>query len=52
MTAYELLIDASIRAHGLETFQTSENYYVIKASVQAGVLAALCTNFLEVVVIR
>jgi hypothetical protein len=37
---------------GLEEFQKHEKMHVIKASVVSGVVAALFTNCLEVVVVR
>ena len=52
MTVYELIIDHFIKTMGLQGFQARENLCVLKASVCSGVIAALFTNSLEVVVVR
>ena len=52
MTAYELIIDRYVKALGLKEYQKRENWYVMKASVLSGVVAAIFTNSLEVIVVR
>ena len=52
MTTYELLMDRLIRDLGQEEFLKNENYHVIKSSIISGVIAALATNSLEVIVVR
>eukprot|EP00347_Sterkiella_histriomuscorum_P012480 403368414 len=52
MTCYELIIDKEVKALGLKEFQKHENLHVLKASVISGVIAALFTNSLEVIVVR
>lgn len=52
MTTYELIIDKYLKQLGLEEFQKRENTYVLKASVMSGIVAALFTNSLEVIVVR
>ena len=52
MTTYELIIDMWIKKYGLAHFQKHENLWVIQASICSGIIAALCTNFLEVIVVR
>ena len=52
MTTYELIIDAALKKYGQEVYYQNENYFVIKASVFSGIVAALLTNSLEVIVIR
>ncbi len=52
MTTYELLIDRQIKLLGLHKFQEHESRHVIKASIVSGVVAALFTNGLEVIVVR
>ena len=52
MTCYELIIDREVKALGLAEFQKHENIHILKASVVSGVVAALFTNSLEVVVVR
>jgi len=52
MTTYELIIDSTVKNHGFDHFRQNENYYVIRASVISGIIAALLTNSLEVIVVR
>ena len=52
MTVYELLIDRNIKKIGLQKHLENENLYVIQASLISGMMAALTTNALEVVVVR
>jgi hypothetical protein len=52
MTCYELIIDKYIKQMGLKKFHENENVCVLKASVVSGVIAALFTNSLEVIVVR
>lgn len=52
MTTYELLIDAKMKKLGREEYMKHENSHVIKASIESGIVAALFTNFLEVIVVR
>lgn len=52
MTTYELIIDQTIKDNGLDTYNEWQNYYVLRASVISGIIAALLTNSLEVIVVR
>jgi hypothetical protein len=53
MTTYELIMDKTLRDLGsMEKLRENENFYVLKASVISGVIAALLTNSLEVMVLR
>jgi hypothetical protein len=52
MTTYELLIDKIIKEKGLQNYKDHENYYVIRSSIISGMIAALITNPMEVIVVR
>jgi hypothetical protein len=52
MTIYELYIDSLRKKQGLVKFVKNENRNVIEASIASSVVTSLCTNSLEVVVIR
>lgn len=52
MTTYELIIDKKVKTLGLAEFQKHENMHVLKASIISGIVAALFTNSLEVIVVR
>lgn len=52
MTTYELLMDSTLKELGSEKMKEHENFYVLRASVISGVIAALLTNSLEVIVLR
>ena len=52
MTTYELIIDKKIKVLGLKKFQENESKHVMQASLVSGVLAALFTNGMEVIVVR
>jgi hypothetical protein len=52
MTTYELLIDKIIKEKGLKEYKENQNFYVIRSSVCSGMLAALLTNPMEVIVVR
>lgn len=52
MTTYELIIDSTICKNGVKKFKDNENFYVLRASIISGLIAALLTNSIEVIVIR
>jgi hypothetical protein len=56
MTAYELLFErirnAFIEKKGDPNDKLVENLHVVQASIMSGIIAALFTNCLEVIVIR
>ena len=52
MTCYELLTDYTIKKQGLKLYKDHQNYYVIRSSVFSGMVAALITNPMEVIVLR
>lgn len=56
MTAYELIHErirnAFLARNGSPTDKIAENLHVVQASIMSGIIAALFTNCLEVIVIR
>ena len=52
MTTYELLIDKVIKEKGLKNYKENQNFYVIRSSICSGMIAALLTNPMEVIVVR
>lgn len=52
MTTYELIQDHTMKTVGQKYMNDNENFYVLRASVISGVIAALLTNSLEVIVLR
>ena len=52
MTTYELLIYSVKKKFVIKNFNEHENFYVIRASIISGVIAAILTNALEVIVVR
>lgn len=45
-------MDNTLKELGSEKMKEHENFYVLRASVISGVIAALLTNSLEVIVLR
>jgi hypothetical protein len=52
MTCYELIMDKTVKEIGLSKMKENENYFVLRASIFSGIIAALLTNSLEVMVLR